>query len=103
MSRIGIFGLLLLLFGFADADWLTGWRPSDAVSPSGRDEEVLHCPDFNETAFNVVGQAREIWRALNGSLVDEDVHLIVSGLLDITYREFKREDAWSDIRHIIDM
>ena len=99
MSRIGIFGLLLLLFRFADADWLPGAQLSDVFSPYGvrPDKEVLHCPDFNETAFNVAGEAREIWRALNGSLVGEDVHLIVSELLDITYREFTSQNAWLDI------
>ena len=50
---------------------------------------------LGETAFHVVGEARDIWHILNGTLIREQFNPIISEFVEITYQEFMRPDAWT--------
>ena len=52
-------------------------------------------PELGEVAFNVIKEARGVWKALNGTLVDQPFNPIISEFMDIAYREFMKMDAFS--------
>ena len=67
-------------------------RCVNGTSPAGRG---LSVPEFGEVAFNVINEARGVWQALNGTLVNQPFNPIISEFMDITLREFRKMDAWS--------